>query len=263
MTTGSALLAHSTNDRGRAELEFANPEWRLRVEVGESLNPYQLLHLGSGRYIADENYCYRLTVAGSTGSGYSGGPLACRNVRPVDWWLEQDRDDSTLVLLGQLDFGPDGPTSVQLEHRVTFSSTGRVVEQLSVLHHRGRDRLELISPRFGFRKTLFDRSSFAWRSGADDGRTGTGPPPAACRAGYRPPLRQLRGGRLVPGGMDQPKRPARPECRGVALGRSRWGFPGGEVQPGAHRVQRRRRRLRDTSAGRSRVCRLTARPASQ
>ena len=178
MTTGSALLAHSTNDRGRAELEFANPEWRLRVEVGESLNPYELLHLGSGRYIADENYCYQLTVAGSTGSGYSGGPLACRNVRPVDWWLEQDGDDSTLVLLGQLDFGPDGPTSVRLEHRLTFSSTGRVVEQLSVLHHRGRDRLELISPRFGFRKTLFDRSSFAWRLGSRCGRTGHRSPSA-------------------------------------------------------------------------------------
>ena len=169
MTTGSALLAHTTNDLGRAELEFANPVWRLRVEVGESLNPYELLHLGSGRYIADENYCYQLTVMGSTGSGFNGGPLACRNVRPVDWWLEQDGDDSTLVLLGQLDFGPDGPTCVRLKHRVTFSAAGRVLEQLSVLHHRGRDRLELISPRFGFRKTLFDRSSFTWRPGADGG----------------------------------------------------------------------------------------------
>ena len=241
MTTGSALLAHTTNDLGRAELEFANPVWRLRVEVGESLNPYELLHLGSGRFIADENYCYQLTVMGSTGSGFNGGPLACRNVRPVDWWLEQDGDDSTLVLLGQLDFGPDGPTCVRLKHRVTFSATGRVLEQLSVLHHRGRDRLELISPRFGFRKTLFDRSSFTWRPGADGGQLVPVPLRRHAGQGTDHHFSSYAAGRPLPGGVDEPKGPARPECRGVALGRSRRGFPGGEVQPGAHRVQRRRR----------------------
>jgi hypothetical protein len=45
-----------------------------------------------------------------------------------------------------------------------------MVERLSLLHHRGRDRLELSGLRFGFRKTLFDRSRFAWRSGADTGQ---------------------------------------------------------------------------------------------
>ncbi len=171
MTTRSALLAHTTNEprSGRARvrqspLAPAGRRWASPSTLTSCL------HLGSGRYIADEDYCYQLTVAGSTNSGYSGGPLACLNVRPVDWSLEHDGDDSTLVLLGQFDFGPDGPTSVRLEHRVTFSSIGRVVEELSVLHHRGRDRLELIRPRFGFRKTLFDRSSFTWRPGADAGQ---------------------------------------------------------------------------------------------
>ena len=39
----------------------------------------------------------------------------------------------------------------------------------SLLHHGGRDRLSLGGLRFGFRKTLFDRSAFAWRPGAGDG----------------------------------------------------------------------------------------------
>jgi hypothetical protein len=141
--------------------------WRLRVELGESLDPYELVHLGSGRHLADESYCYRLSIAGNTDSGFHGGPLACQRVRPVDWSVEHDGDDSTLVLVAQLDFGPDGPTCVRLEQRVTFCSGGRVVERLSIVHHRGRDRLELIGPRFGFRKTLLDRTAFSWRAGAD------------------------------------------------------------------------------------------------
>ena len=162
MTTGANRVTQSTNELGREELEFLGPEWRLRVELGGSLDPYELLHLGSGRYLADESYCYQLSVAGRTDSGYHGAPLACQNVRPVDWSLEHDGEVSTLVLLGHLDFGPNGPTSLRLEHRISFSSAGRVVERLSIVHHRGRDRFELIRPRFGFRKTLFARSTFAW-----------------------------------------------------------------------------------------------------
>ena len=57
--------------------------------------------------------------------GYHGGPLACQAVRTLAWSLEEKEEDSTLVLLGQLDFGPQGPTNVRLEHRFTLSSTGR------------------------------------------------------------------------------------------------------------------------------------------
>jgi hypothetical protein len=169
MTTGPAHLVQRDAD-GNQELEFFNAAWRLRVEVGRSLNPYELLHLGSGRAIADENYCYELTVAGTRGSGYNGGPLACRGVRALDWRVERDGDDATLVVLGQLEFGPGGPTNVRLEHRFTLLSSGGLVERLSLLHHRGRDRLELSELRFGFRKTLFDRTCFAWRPGADTGQ---------------------------------------------------------------------------------------------
>jgi hypothetical protein len=152
------------------QLEFANDEWRLRVEVGTRLNPFELVHMASGRVVADEDYCYQLTVAGTSDSGYHGGPLACQRVRTTAWSLEENEEDSTLVLLGQLDFGPQGPTNVRLEHRFTLSSTGGVVEQLSLMHHRGRDHLDLSALRFGFRKTLFDRSRFAWRPGADVGQ---------------------------------------------------------------------------------------------
>jgi hypothetical protein len=170
VTAKRALIIERIGNRGQTEIELVNPDWRLRVEVGERLNPYELVHLASGRYLADENYCYQLTVSGTTASGYHGGPLKCQNVRTVDWSLEHDGDDTTLVLTGQLEFGPAGPTNIRLEHRVTLCAAGRVVEQISLVHHRGRDRLELCGLRFGFRKTLFDRFAFAWRPGADTGR---------------------------------------------------------------------------------------------
>jgi hypothetical protein len=170
VTTGPAQLSRSTNNRGRPELEFGNSDWRLRVEVGERLDPYELLHLGSGRFVADESYCYQLAVAGTTNSGYHGGRLDCLNVSPVGWSLEEDGGATTLVLTGQLDFGRAGPTSARLEHRFTLSPGGRFVERISIAHHRGRDRLQIVSPRFGFRKTLFDRSSSSWRDGADGGQ---------------------------------------------------------------------------------------------
>ena len=169
MTPAPATVVERVGGSGQAELEFANSEWRLRVEVGHCLNPYELVHVGSGQFVADEDYCHQLTVAGTSGSGYTGGPFACRKVHPVDWTLEHKSTGPTLVLVGTLDFGPSGPTSVRLEHRFTLSPAGQVVEQLSLLHHRGRDRLDLSGLRFAFRKTLFDRSSFAWRPGADAG----------------------------------------------------------------------------------------------
>jgi hypothetical protein len=167
---GPARLTQETDGRGRPQLKFANRQWLLRVDVGERLDPFELLHLGSGRQVADESYCYRLAVAGTTNSGFHGGPLACQRVVPIHWSLDQNDDDATLVLVGELDFGPNGPTGTRLEHRVTFTSAGRFVEQLSIVNHRGHDRLELSGLRFGLRKTLFDRASFSWPDGASNGQ---------------------------------------------------------------------------------------------
>jgi len=150
------------------ELVLVSPHWRLRVDAGAQLDPYELVHLPSGRVVADESYCYQLTVTGAGRSGFHGGPLGCRRVRPLDWAVEHHEDSgATLSLLGQLDFGARGPTGLRLEHRITLAASGVVVEQISLLNHAGQDRLELSGVRFGFRKTLFDRGRSAWRPGCD------------------------------------------------------------------------------------------------
>ena len=134
----------------------------------QRLDPFEVVHLASGRVVADESYCYQLTVTGATNSGYHGGPAACRRVRPLDWSLEHHEDSgATLTLLGQLDFGPRGPTGVRLEHQITFAGSGEIIEQLALSNHAGRDHLRLDDVRFGFRKTLFDRGRSAWRPGCD------------------------------------------------------------------------------------------------
>jgi hypothetical protein len=153
---------------GGTELTVTSPYWRLRVDCGQQLDPYELVHLASGRAVADESYCYRLTVTGGTSSGFHGGPVSCRGVRPLGWSIEHHEDSgATLSLLGGLDFGSRGPTGIRLEHRITLAASGQVIEQISLSNHAGQDHLRLDDVRFGFRKTLFDRGRWAWRPQCD------------------------------------------------------------------------------------------------
>ena len=149
---------------GGTELTVTSPHWRLRVDCGEQLDPYELVHLASGRVVADESYCYLLTVTGVTNSGFHGGPVSCRRVRPLGWSIEHHEDSgATLSLLGGLDFGTRGPTGIRLEHRITLAASGQVIEQITLVNQAGQDQLRLDDVRFGFRKTLFDRGRWAWR----------------------------------------------------------------------------------------------------
>ena len=163
----------------------------------------------------------------------------CRAKQCAPWpgRSRKRKKDSTLVLLGQLDFGPQGPTNVRLEHRFTLSSTGRVVEQLSLLHHRGRDHLDLSGARFGFRKTL--RSRFA--PGVLQGLTSASWSPSPCAASPARPQTTISPVTAQPTSTPR-SGPSGVACRqaqrrGLAVVRARGRVPGGEVQPGAHRVQ--------------------------
>jgi hypothetical protein len=170
VSAGLADLREQDNGSGGTELVFTSTHWRLRVDCGDQLDPYELVHLPSGRTVADESYCYRLSVSGATSSGFHGGPFPCVAVRPLDWTVRRDDQvGATLVLTGKFDFGPRGPTGIRLEHRITFADSGDVIEQLSIVNHAGRDHLQLSNLRFAFRKTLFDRSRFAWRPGTETG----------------------------------------------------------------------------------------------
>jgi hypothetical protein len=164
----SVQVNEGDNGAGGTELTVTSPHWRLRVDCGQQLDPYELVHLASGRVVADESYCYQLTVSGSTDSGFHGGPVTCRAVRPASWSIEHHDDSgATLFLLGRLDFGSRGPTGIRLEHQITLAVSGEIIEQISLLNHAGQDHLRLDDLRFGFRKTLFDRERSAWRPRCD------------------------------------------------------------------------------------------------
>ena len=168
MPPESVQVSVEDNGAGGRELVLVSPHWRLRVDYGPQLDPHELVHRPSGRVVADESYCYQLTVSGVTGSGFHGGPVSCTRVRPLDWSVEHHDDSgATLSLLGQLDFGSRGPTGLRLEHRITLAACGEVVEQITLVNQAGQDQLQLDDFRFGFRKTLFDRGRWAWRPGCD------------------------------------------------------------------------------------------------
>lgn len=170
MPPKSVQVNENDDDAGGTELVLTSAQWRLRVGFGQQLDPHELVHLPASRAVADESYCYQLTVTGLGHSGFRGGPHPCRRVRPLGWSIEHHEDSgATLSLLGQLDFGARGPTGNRLEHQITLTAAGAVVEQISLLNHAGQDRLRLEGVRFGFRKTLFDRGL------SPGGRTATGP----------------------------------------------------------------------------------------
>lgn len=64
MPSESVQVSEGDNGAGGVELVVTSPHWRLRVDWGQQLDPYELVHLASGRAVADESYCYQLTVSG-------------------------------------------------------------------------------------------------------------------------------------------------------------------------------------------------------
>ena len=205
---GSARLTERVAGTYGPELELANEFWRLEVGLGDRLDPYQLLDLRTGLLVADESYCYEFTVAAVGKSGYSNAELSCEGIRPVNWSLEESSGSTSLVLVGQAVFGPSGPTNIRLEHRITLA---------------GPSVVEIVSTRRGH------------------GRAGAGAPTPPSRPGYRSLSVELFSGGPPSGGLDQPAGAPGPQCRGLALERTRVRVRSGEIQPGPHRVQYRRR----------------------
>jgi hypothetical protein len=170
----SAELERSED--GTETLTFKNAFWHLDVDLGPSINPRHLRYLKSGQVLADEDYCYHIDLASAEHrkSGYHAGPQSARGVRLIDWQVDHDTAGaSTLVLTGRIDFGPEGPTDLVIEHRFTvFGDCDRFDEQL-LLHHRyGHDEHELSRYRFGFRKLMFDARKAEWIDHLDEFRLG-------------------------------------------------------------------------------------------
>src|SRR5262245_61480893 len=53
-------------------IELFNRHWRLRVEIDGWLNPGYLFDIARNQALADEPYCYQLSIAPRGEWGYSG-----------------------------------------------------------------------------------------------------------------------------------------------------------------------------------------------
>ena len=172
-STGAVLVdgltVEVTVEEGDSRLVASDGKWRLGVDTGGTLSPDSLVHVPSGRVVADRPYCYRFTVGATDGSGYSGPDRPLRAVLPIDADVESLPDGPRLTLRGRADFGPDGPTDIRVEHAFQFLTDGAIAERIALVHHHGRDRHSVSDIRFGLRKALFDRSEHRWADGADRG----------------------------------------------------------------------------------------------
>jgi hypothetical protein len=164
-----ATASEATTPTGHRALSFSNAFWRLGIDIEPSINPGSLVHLGTGQVLADADYCYAIALASAEGgSGYVGPAQSARAVRFMDWTLDEGPDSTTLLVTGRVDFGPDGPTDIVLQHRFTlFGTSDRIDEQITLVHRFGRDEHELSSYRFGFRKKMFANETAAWVDGLD------------------------------------------------------------------------------------------------
>jgi hypothetical protein len=164
-----ATAREAQSREGRRVLTFENAAWRLEIELEPFINPSRLVHLSTGRAVADADYCYRLDLADAAGSsGYCGPAQTARGIRLMDWDLIETGEASTLTLTGRVDFGPTGPTDIVLVHSFTlFAHADRFDEQITLQHRFGRDTHVVSEYRFGFRKKLFANETAAWVDGLD------------------------------------------------------------------------------------------------
>jgi hypothetical protein len=169
--TQSATALESLSASGQTVLTFSNRFWSLEIDLQPSINPRRLVHLGSGKVVADEDYCYQLALGSAEGgSGYVGPAQSARAVRFMEWHVAEDpvTHRTSLTVSGRVDFGPDGPTDIVLAHTITlFYDADQIDEEIELVHRFGRDTHLVSDFRFGFRKRIFDSQSASWVDGLD------------------------------------------------------------------------------------------------
>lgn len=149
--------------------ELRNHHWLLRVDIDGMLNPSYLLDIKRNIAVADESYCYQLSIAPSGEWGYVGGVLSAHGVLFLDWSeVDLPGGGKEISFRGRLNFGLLGPTDIFIEHRFRLPDEQPWIEEQVRLQHRfGRDQHAVSDMRFGFRKTVYDRDRQAWLDDAD------------------------------------------------------------------------------------------------
>jgi hypothetical protein len=142
---------------------LANSYWEIEFGGPDAPGPKRVVDRRTERVIADAPYCYTIDVE-TRGFRHTSTRLS-------EWHLESDRSEggSNLTLVGTFDFGKDGPTDIGVRHRLTLPSDGPwLEEQITLTHTYGPDTHVIESIRFGFRKILFDRTTWNWADRADE-----------------------------------------------------------------------------------------------
>jgi hypothetical protein len=143
-------------------VRLANPFWEVEIGVSERTGPFRVVDRTNDLVIADEDYCYTVTVVTGTYRHASQG------VTDVVATEEADERGQHVILEGRFQFAALGPTDIGFRHRITLPTNGGFLEeQVTLVHRFGPDEHTLEDLRFGFRKVIFDREQARWRDRAD------------------------------------------------------------------------------------------------
>ncbi|MBX3069250.1 MAG: hypothetical protein KF883_01980 [Thermomicrobiales bacterium] len=145
-----------------SSIRLANQFWDVEIGVGADPGPHRIVDLTNNLVVADERYCYDITVR------TNGVTHVALGIDDVIARESQDEHGQTVTIEARFIFGRRGPTDIGFRHRITLPESGGFLEeQITLLHIYGTDAHELTDLRFGFRKVLFDRAAFEWRDRSD------------------------------------------------------------------------------------------------
>jgi hypothetical protein len=149
--------------------KFANHRWSLTAVSDDRINPARLVDLETSLAVADADYCYDMTVSPTSADvAPDTAVFQTHGVQLLD--SEQtvvDNGATQLLLRGRLDFGPDGPQDITIEHVFRLPATDSWIDEEITIATAGDVAYDVKHLRFGFRKTIYDRQQQQWVDGGD------------------------------------------------------------------------------------------------
>src|SRR5688572_23385087 len=143
-------------------VQLANLFWDVEIGVSERTGPFRVVDRSNSLVVADEDYCYKVTVV--TGE-HRYTALGVTDVTATE---STDERGQHVVLEGRFQFARLGPTDIGFRHRISLPADGGYLEeQVTLVHIFDPDEHTLEDLRFGFRKVIFDRENAEWRDRAD------------------------------------------------------------------------------------------------
>jgi hypothetical protein len=140
---------------------LSNERLSITIDVGEHVDPRQLLDRKEKILYADEGYSYALCLE-CDGREYRSHALL------YERHAKLDEGDSGVLLEGRPDFGQEGPRDILVQQVFRVPKNGDFFEESISLRNRGSRKYKVRDVAFGFRKIIYNRNKAKWADAFED-----------------------------------------------------------------------------------------------